>query len=293
MARNPLRADPTRTTLLRRRFLADMSRRFDSLKRAIVDLIDKQDALGLKATDFVFNARWKFRTSDEKVAAFREWLKQETVREVLSVDTNTGQPWLSTYVHSSYRQGVQRAWEDANRGQFFEKKDFLEGSKAQFLRDAFNQPEAVSKLKLLATRTFEDLRGVTEQMAAAMNRVLSDGVAHGRHPRVIARELAKQADVSKAQAKTIARTEVIHAHSEGQLDSFERMGIEEVGAEVEFVTANDSRVCERCRHLEGTVRTVDKARGVIPVHPNCRCAWIPYFGESVIASRKRLQRRSA
>jgi hypothetical protein len=33
-------------------------------------------------------------------------------------------------------------------------------------------------------------------------------------------------------------------------------------------------VCEKCQDLEGKVFTTEEARGVIPVHPNCRCCWV-------------------
>lgn len=30
-----------------------------------------------------------------------------------------------------------------------------------------------------------------------------------------------------------------------------------------------------CVPLEGTVLKIDEAQGMLPRHPNCRCAWIP------------------
>jgi hypothetical protein len=57
--------------------------------------------------------------------------------------------------------------------------------------------------------------------------------------------------------------------------------------EVAFVTAGDEDVCPQCRALEGTTVNIGKARSsegalsgagprsVIPVHPNCRCRWVP------------------
>lgn len=280
--------------MIRKQFLAEVQRRFKALIADINTLVLVEDAFGLvvrEATKLNLNARWEFRTSDEKVAAYKQWFRQQVDAKILSVDRDSQNPWTNIYVHSAYRQGAVRAFEEVNREALSDKQQQYEGSKQQFLRDAFNQPEAVSKIRLLSTRTFEDLKGVTDQMATQMNRVLSDAIAHGKHPRKIARELSERAEVGMSRAKTIARTEIIHAHSEGQLDSYERLGVDELGVQVEFSTAGDKRVCERCQHLEGTVRTVEKARGVIPVHPNCRCAWVPYLGESITKSRARLQGR--
>jgi len=68
---------------------------------------------------------------------------------------------------------------------------------------------------------------------------------------------------------------LIVAHAEGQLDSFEDLNVEEVGVMAEWSTVGDDRVCELCEDLEGAIMTIDEARGLIPRHPNCRCAWIP------------------
>lgn len=70
------------------------------------------------------------------------------------------------------------------------------------------------------------------------------------------------------------------AYAEGALNSYEEMGIEGVEVEAEFATAGDDVVCPECEELEGKVYSIEEARGVIPVHPNCRCAWIPMVGES-------------
>ena len=154
--------------------------------------------------------------------------------------------------------------------------DFFEGGKAQFLREAFGSPEALSKIELVSTRAFEELRGVTATMSQQLSRHLANGLAQGLGPSVIARNMRLSiGNLTRTRAMMIARTEVIAAHAEGQLDSFERLGVEEVGILAEWSTAGDDRVCPLCDELEGVVMTVKEARGLIPRHPNCRCAWIP------------------
>ena len=81
--------------------------------------------------------------------------------------------------------------------------------------------------------------------------------------------------LSRTRARAIARTEVMFAHAEGQLDCFQRLGVEELGIMAEFSTAGDDLVCTKCLPYEGKEYTVDEARGLIPIHPNCRCTWIP------------------
>jgi hypothetical protein len=77
--------------------------------------------------------------------------------------------------------------------------------------------------------------------------------------------------------RTIARTEITNATAEATLNSFERLGIKQVQALVEFsLNVNGSaQPCPLCEVQAGQVRTVSQARGVIPVHANCQCGWVP------------------
>jgi SPP1 gp7 family putative phage head morphogenesis protein len=81
-------------------------------------------------------------------------------------------------------------------------------------------------------------------------------------------------DVGIKRARVLTRTEVINAHAEATLNSYTEAGLEGVTVNAEYTTAGDNKVCPKRRKLEGKVYTIAEARGVIPMHPNCRCAWI-------------------
>lgn len=271
----PTRIDPTRTTLLRRSFETDIRRRFLLLKHDVAGLVVRDDVFGLgKGEPFSYIANeekqaWRFLTNDRKMEQFRKWLGKQVEQRLLTTDAK-GDPWTGKYVESAYKKGVLRAYVDARGKKLQRSSDFIEGSKEQFLKSVFGQPEMLSKVKLLATRAFEDLRGVSATMATKMNRILANGLVQGRNPKQIAREMVKQIDgLSKGRALTIARTEVVHAHAEGQLDSFEELGVEEVGILAEWLTAGDDRVCPLCEEMEGQLLTISEARGLLPRHPNC------------------------
>ena len=283
-----LNTDPTRTTLLRRKFIVDMSKRFRSLQKAITELVVKDDVFGLDDLPGKVELRkegltvlqepraFQFLTNPQKVRAYQKWLQQQIDTKILTVD-GMGKPWTATYIESAYKKGMLRAYTDANRLKLAtDKPDFYLGSREQFLSSAFGQPELLSKIELLSLRAFDQLKGVTTTMSSQMSRILAEGLSRGDGSAKIARTLNKSvATLSRARSRMIARTEIINAHAEGQLDSFEMQGIKEVGAIVEFSTAGDERVCAECSSMEGEIFTIDKARGMIPLHPNCRCAWIP------------------
>lgn len=271
--------DPSRTTVFRRKFVADVNKRFRWLKGEIIRLIVTEDSFGLKERKpLQLNEDFVFETDDRKLAAFQKWLKQKTDVGILEVvgDASPQKPWTGTYVESAYKKGVVRAYVDANKQKLDSAAGFIQGSKAQFLQGAFAAPETVSKIQLLATRSFENLKGITATMSGQLNRIFADGLSAGKNPVVIASEINNTIDkIGAVRARTLARTEIIHAHAEGQLDSFERLGVEELGLMAEWSTAGDDRVCPQCAAMEGVILSVKEARGLIPLHPNCRCVWIP------------------
>jgi len=278
MMTNILRRDPTRTTMLRKKFMADMTRRFKKLSKAIQVLVVDDDVFGLEGPA-ILQARqaWRFRTDAKKVKAFRAWLQQQVDAGILSpVGGVAGKPWTAPYIESAYKKGMLRAYTDLRAAELANHPSLFEGGQAEFIRTAFGQPEALHKIELLYERAFDELKGVTAAMGQQMSRVLADGLAHGRGPKKIAYELRKTVTkINKTRANVIARTEIIRAHAEGQLDSYEVLGVKEVGVMAEWSTAGDERVCEQCSDLEGSVMTIEEARGMIPLHPNCRCTWIP------------------
>lgn len=258
--------------------MADTTRRMRSLANAVKKFVGEEDSFGLKPREQLkLNARYEFLTSDRKLETFSEWLQQQIDEKLLSVSGGIrGKPWTSKYIQSAYQKGMVRAYVDSKAKALAAEPKIFDASKEQFLRDSFGQAETTSKIQLLATRAFEDMRGLGAQAKVELNRILADGVAHGEHPDEIARDMVDSIDgLSRGRANTIARTETIRAHSEGQLDSFQALGVTELGVQAEWSTAGDDSVCPLCEPLEGVTFTVDEARGMIPRHPNCRCTWIP------------------
>lgn len=270
-----LRRDPTRTTTLRKRFEAEAYKRFRALKgrirREIVDL----DGFGLKAN----RERFDFPRSDEKVSAFMEWLRDTQRDEIIGVQQGvpvnraSKQAWTATYIESAYQRGIaQSAAEMRSQGASVDQR---------WVNSAFNRPIHADRVGLAYIRAYEELEGITAAMDQQISRVLAQGIAEGRGPLGIASQINARVDkIGLTRARVLARTEVINAHAEASLNSYEEAGVEGVDAKAEFSTAGDGRVCPECAGLEGSVRPLSEARGVIPVHPNCRCSWIPVIPDA-------------
>lgn len=289
-----LRIDPTRTTRLRSRFNSALVVRFNMLKRELHDLLVVGDAFGLSNErpnlHLVGNAQeWRFHTDDRKLELLRNWLKFKTAQLFLKQETDdSSQSWLGAYIKEAYQRGLKRAqtdWKRPTQSLMMTKESgeaYQRGQVAEFLRQSFGGPIPQEKIRLLATRTFNDLQGVTEQMSTQITRTMLDGAVNGLSPRIIGAELNKLVDGYKNRGTAIARTEIIRGFNEGALDGLENLGATAVGVMVEWTTSGlgvtklgNLSPCPKCAALSNLVLTIEEARGLLPRHPNCSCSLIP------------------
>lgn len=277
------RIDPTGTTGIRKRFEADLVRRFRAIRTAIRDAVQVRDVLGLKsglnAMGFMtaYGGRGRrvgddirpapsfaFERDQQKVSAFMAWLDEQVASEVLGVFTGTplataaDQSWMNVYITSAYRKGLQ----DAFRGD-------------PLLAAAFNRPIHADRVGMIFTRSFSELKGIAEAMDSQISRVLATALIEGQGPMVTARRLADRVDkIGITRARVLARTETIAAHASGTLGAYREMQVAGVNLRAEWLTARDGSVCSICQALQGRVFTLDEAEGMLPRHPNCRCVWV-------------------
>lgn len=314
---NPLRADPTRSATLRRVFLTELRVRFNLLKRAITELVVKEDAFALTGRNRIrntsgdagdigfssplshssdpptFNTRFRFLSDPNKVKKFRKWLEGQVKKHIVSPEDEEEEghrkAWWTKYIQQGYKKGLGRAFSDTRKAALWtgSAADAFQGSQNEFFRSAFGTPVSVEKVQLIAGRTFTDLKGISDSMSQVITRTLTDGLIAGDNGITIGRAMSKVVDISRRRAETVARTELTRVHAEAQLDAMEMLGVTDVGVMVEWSTAGDDRVCQLCLPMEGVVLKVKEARGIIPRHPNCRCALIPAnVGESTKGQKR-------
>lgn len=272
---NAARKDPTRTTGLRVRFEQDVNRRFGQLRKLISKTIVDQDALALRTNASVPSPRaFDFPRSADKVASFIDWLKKAEDDLLLGIVSGTPiasaarNAWTNVYIQSAYQRGLAQAGMNL-------RKQGVEVSES-WVKGAFWRPQHADRAGLIYTRVYNELYGITEAMDQRISRTLAQGMIDGRGPQVIARAINADVDsIGRTRARTLARTEVIGAHAEASLNAYEEAGVEGVNVQAEFSTAGDDQVCPDCEALEGRTYSMDEARGLIPVHPNCRCAFTP------------------
>jgi SPP1 gp7 family putative phage head morphogenesis protein len=261
-----------------------ITKRLRSFQRELRDFILEKDALGLgdrpsfiQMAENVFRRQYEFLSNPAKLEAFRAWFQRQVDAGILAPlpGAPPGRPWTAEYVESAYKRGQMNAFLASKREGLLGPSIFGM-TPEQFLISSFMAPEAMSKVLLLGTRAWNEMKGLTDAMGQQLNRILAQGIADGIGVERIAKQMTDViSGLARSRALTIARSEIIRAHAEGQLDAYDKLGVAELGVQAEWSTAHDERVCPRCAPNEGKTFTIAEARGLIPLHPNCRCSWIP------------------
>lgn len=129
----------------------------------------------------------------------------------------------------------------------------------QIIRDAFNGGSSIPEIK----------RQILDFFGEGVHTVTyGEG---GPHERVVPID---------TWANTLARTEVSMAQNAGIFDLYNDAGIDQI----QWLTADDERVCPECAALDGEIVNLGDAfeGGVAqpPLHPNCRCTIIAVDNEA-------------
>lgn len=283
--------DPSRSLSLRNAFARAMRIRFAEFVRILILSVQEDDVFGLSINRRPGQHAFNFPRSADKISAFMDWVAgqvQESILDVSQINqvhAGANKAWTNKFIQDSYKKGILKA-RTQMRGvaPSIATTGGIEASLLNFSH--------VDRIGSLYTRTFNELKGVTDTMIQQISRVVSQGVTDQISPKVFVLRIneivfgqrarvvtnVKGGGLSIAErAEITARTEIIRAYAEAQLTEFESWGVEGVTAKAELVTAGDERVCPRCASLERQIISIEEARGVIPVHPLCRCIWVPFI----------------
>lgn len=270
MAASKLRTDPTRMATVHRMFTTQFVRRFAAIRKGVLDYL-KSDTL---------RSRWHYLTQSEKIQLLDKHIR-DTVNSVML----SGGKWWESLIARAYLTGAERGYDDVYRPALRDKdkgilgkKDFINRiihNRAAPPRDEWGRFMS-GKAHELSERLAKGWNRQADILSQTIARTVVKGIANNSSPEKIAEDIQEiSAGIPAHRAAAIARTEVTRAQAEGQLDSYEALGVKTVMGipEVEIVTAGDERVCPECEALVGRTMPIEEARSIIPVHTNCRCAW--------------------
>ena len=279
--------DPTRTTTLRNVFVKALNKRFNELIKIIRNAVVEQDVFGLNVKTYQmtvpFEGAFDFPRSQDKITAFMKWLEDQVKAGILEIGvynqlgSSIESAWTNLYILDSYKRGIIRArYELINAGAIIPTLEESGGVDA-----VMNSPFHIDRLGILYTRIYSELKGITDAMDQIISRILTQGIADGDGPVLLARKLVAAIDGANIGDLGLTDTLGRYISPMAMIQEYRNWGIAGVKVLAEFVTAGDLRVCPRCDALaKGSPYTLDEIQNAIPVHVQCRCVALPYLSNN-------------
>jgi 8-oxo-dGTP pyrophosphatase MutT (NUDIX family) len=161
---------------------------------------------------------------------------------------------------------------------------------------------AIDRIPHLQSLVVTELQGIMEAVSQQAVRSFANGLLTKQTTSATARAIAQVIDsTGKHRSALLASFAVVRAFSLTTLDHFRAAGLTHVGTVAErargtapalardaaidlvpsdlvgVLTAEDDAVCPQCEEIsaDGPYR-LDEAERLIPAHPNCRCAFVPW-----------------
>ena len=122
--------------------------------------------------------------------------------------------------------------------------------------------------KSFSERIYEN----TNLLASRMEKHITDMIVLGKTPEDIKKEIRYEFGVSYNQADRLVRTECSYAFNQACLDRYKEKQV----TFVEFLAEDDA--CDECAECNGKIYSIHNVP-FIPVHPNCRCTYLPVIDE--------------
>ena len=103
-----------------------------------------------------------------------------------------------------------------------------------------------------------------------LNEVLTRGFIQGKTVAQIAEELSRRMSKNIDVCLRLVRTERMHYLNESAKKAYQDVGVEQLM----YWAAEDERTCSTCGGYHEEIMSFNKIQ-IFPLHPNCRCTYIP------------------
>lgn len=243
-----LRKDPWMSKSIEKSYENDLVGLFKDVQPKITELLERR----VKQMETAWSKVKQLATGRADTAGFTYELELIIEDGILKV----GRVIINDAVRQSYRGGAMRA------NQFLHIK----------LGDVEIDPDVI---KILDERNYAALKGVTDEMEKQIKEILTDGVLKGQSIGDMSRDIRDTVEnIGIQRARVIARTETIYAINQAAIATYKEHHVKEV----EWLAAQDDRICEECMERDGKTYPINNPPD-IPAHPNCRCAVLPVIEE--------------
>ena len=108
----------------------------------------------------------------------------------------------------------------------------------------------------------------TNNLAARTKEAITNMIVKGSSTEDIKKGLMKEFNVGYSYADRLIRTEASYTFNKASIEGYKQAGVEQV----EFLAESDC--CDECAQYSGERFNVGE-EPQLPIHPNCRCCYIP------------------
>lgn len=133
---------------------------------------------------------------------------------------------------------------------------------------AEQQAKAIASQNWTGIKFSDRIWGNANDFNSRVMSDIEDMVIGGKSPDQLKKQLMKDYSTKFSEADRLIRTEASHAYNTAALESYAQAGCQEV----EFLAESDC--CDLCKPYSKKKFLIADAP-VIPVHPNCRCTYLP------------------
>jgi hypothetical protein len=205
-------------------------------------------------------ARYEYRLDSTMMDATMEAIHRILVGDILSgSEFWTTRFFLNPNLNESSKNGLTDSFDSALR--------ITEGTSAEAslailsAEQQLQQPAYLDRLRLVHGRTFESMKGLTNDMTAQLRVTLTEGMARGVGIRDLKGMINKRLGIGMVRAERIARTEINVAYRAAYLDEAKDLN-EDALKDDEWIIqqahrsalADTSRRLHMARH--GTIHTI-------------------------------------
>ncbi|WP_176700906.1 phage minor head protein [Gilliamella sp. Fer4-1] len=281
--KNPLlpksKNNPTLTNKQILQMRSEIQKRYKTIKQSIIEHIELslgyyakepiKTAIFVDNTLYVVNASVNYTIDGNQLARVLTRI-QEIVDENL-IDGGIEKFWAGKFVADMYQMGTNRTFHNlSTQSPLYSQATSLE---SLLFSDAY-----IRRIGLAYTATFNDWKGLADNLKSDLGTVLSSAVARGINPRETADIISKRIDVSYSRAKTIAQTEQVGALRQATWDETKRTQ-EELGLKTGLLHMSALKPNSRSTHVDrhGKVYTVEQVADWYEENGNrfnCYCAQV-------------------
>lgn len=141
--------------------------------------------------------------------------------------------------------------------------------------------EDIIKMPWSGEQFSERIHSNTQLLAKQVKQSLVQGFIQGKSNQNMAKDINNVVGSGYKNCLRVARTESAYIANKSTMEGYKECDLDQY----QYIVAYDERTCSRCSPLNDRIFNVDDSVpgiNISPIHPNCRCSTIPYFGDNIV-----------